>query len=129
MLCSVFFRAFLLSYGIHFLQFGWLASCSCVCGAGQLSHSRWSIIYTGTHCNSIQLSRGLGRVNLIATLCARATNDIPRTYDPQHYVSALRCRDKKLMLIDEVIFQFYPRCSVLGVLLHVPLCQYSQNGN
>ena len=36
MLCSVFFRAFLLSYGMHFLQFGWLASCSCICGAGQL---------------------------------------------------------------------------------------------
>ena len=83
----VFFRAFLLSYGMHFLQFGWLARCSCICGAGQLA--------TAIGARPLQLNSIVTWTWALALAqCARATNDILlyiRTIPAhEHNVSALR---------------------------------------
>ena len=36
-------------YGMHFLQFGWLASCSCIFGAGQLAAAQTIAIQFNCH--------------------------------------------------------------------------------
>ena len=50
------------------------------------------------HCNSIQLSRGLGRANFNCTLCACATNDIPVCTTPALRLGTSVPRQKKLSL-------------------------------